>query len=296
MKLSGNSPRVRRAPHNMRWPGGRNVAVVMNIAYEMWTDDSASGVGPMGNPLPAGIRDPNAVSYGKYGANAGIQRLLRGLDKAGAKANIFTSGLLAERDPAQVKAIAEAGHEIVAHGWAQNLIPATLTAEQDEQYIRQTTEALESVTGARPRGWISPRATADENTMRRLVKHGYEWQGDALDADLPYTETYPEGDLIAVPLTIEINDLSHSMRFGRTPQQFVDLFEETLPKLVANRDDVVILDVLVHTHCYGRPAGAWAYEEIATNCAQRDDIWLTTRGAIADHFRKESQTVTAAAE
>jgi len=296
MELSQNSPRVRRSPNGMRWPGDRNVAVVLNIAYEMWTDDSASGVGPMGNPLPAGIRDPNAVSYGKYGANVGIQRLLRGLEKAGASANIFTSGLLAERDPAQVKAIADAGHEIVAHGWAQNLIPATLSAEQDTAYIRQTTEALESVTGRRPRGWISPRATADENTMRRLVQHGYEWQGDALDADLPYAEAYPEGELIAVPLTIEINDLSHSMRFGRTPQQFVDLFDETLPKLLVNRDDVVILDVLVHTHCYGRPAGAWAYADIAAKCAQRDDIWLTTRGSIADHFRKESRAVSAAAE
>jgi hypothetical protein len=30
------------------------------------------GVGPMGNPLPSGIFDPNADSYGRYGARAGI--------------------------------------------------------------------------------------------------------------------------------------------------------------------------------------------------------------------------------
>jgi hypothetical protein len=42
--------------------------------------------------------------------------------------------------------------------------------------------------------------------------------------------------------------------------------------------------VLCHTHCYGRPAGAWAYDEIAKKCANRGDIWVTTRGKIADHF------------
>jgi len=41
--------------------------------------------------------------------------------------------------------------------------------------------------------------------------------------------------------------------------------------------------VLVHAHCYGRPACSWAYAEIAERCAGRQDIWVTTRGRIADH-------------
>ena len=278
-------PEIRPSPAGMRWPGGRNVAVVFNVAYEMWSDGATSGVGPMGNPLPAGCFDPNADSYGRYGATTGIRRLMRALDRAGVQANVFTSGLLAERQPDQVRAVAEAGHEIVAHGWAQNLIPATLDAAEDDRLIRATTEALEAVTGTRPRGWISPRATPAVDTARRLVAQGYGWQGDALDTDLPYLQRYPEGELIAVPLTIEINDLSHGMRFGRTPGQFVELFNETLAHLLADPEDVVILDVLVHTHCYGRAGGAWAYAEIARSCAARDDIWITTRGAIADHFR-----------
>ena len=32
-----------------------------------------------------------------------------------------------------------------------------------------------------------------------------------------------------------------------------------------------------------RPGGAWAYEEIARQVSARDDIWLTTREAIADY-------------
>lgn len=284
-KIEG--PRIRNAPANLLWPGQRNVAVVFNIAYEAWSAGRTSGVGPMGNPLPAGMFDPNADSYGRYGANAGIHRLMRMLDRTGVRANVFASGILAERDPVQVKAVSEAGHEIVAHGYAQDLIPATLTAEEDEDYIKRTTDLLTQVTGARPKGWISPRATAGVETRRRLAKHGYEWQGDALDADLPYVEEHPDGDLLAIPLCTDFNDLSHSMRFGRTPQQFVENFEECLDALLKLRDDPVILDVLVHTHCYGRPAGAWAYGELARRCAERNDIWLTTRGQIAEHVQED---------
>lgn len=277
-------PQVVRAPANFRWPGGRNVAVVFNVAYEVWSEEAASGIGPMGNPLPAGVFDHNAESYGNYGAQAGIQRLMRMLDRARVRANVFTSGALALRDPGQVRAVVDAGHEIVSHGFTQDMIPSKLTPEQDEESIARTTAELGRIIGRHPAGWISPRATAGEETMRRLIRHGYRWQGDVLDTDLPYIQRFPEGSLVAIPLSYEFNDLAHSMRFGRTPQQFVESFEQSLAQVLADKEDTVILDVLVHTHCYGRPACAWAYGAIAKMCAQRDDIWVTTRGQIADHF------------
>jgi hypothetical protein len=277
-------PQITHAPAGFRWPGGRHVAVVLNIAYEAWSETATSGIGPMGNPLPAGVFDHNAESYGNYGAQAGIRRLMRMLDRAKAHANVFTSGALALRAPQQVRAIAGTGHEIVAHGFTQDMIPSTLTARQDEAAIAQTTEELSRVIGQHPGGWISPRATSGEDTTRRLIQHGYRWHGDALDADLPYLQHFPEGDITAIPLSYEFNDLAHSMRFGRTPQQFVESFEQSLMHALADKGDTVILDVLVHTHCYGRPACAWAYGAIANLCVLRDDIWLTTRGRIADHF------------
>lgn len=284
MSQARTLPQIVNAPANFRWPGGRNVAVVFNVAYEVWSEGAASSIGPMGNPLPGGVFDHNAESYGNYGANAGIRRLMRQLDAAGVQANVFTSGALAVRNPEQVRAVVNAGHEIVSHGFAQDLIPSKLTAEQDEDSIAKTTAELTEIIGHHPNGWISPRATAGEETMRRLIKHGYRWQGDVLDTDLPYIQKFPEGNLVAIPLSYEYNDLAHSMRFGRTPQQFINIFEQALPHLLAAKDDTVIIDVLVHTHCYGRPSCAWAYGAIAKMCAERDDIWVTTRGRIADHF------------
>lgn len=272
------------APRDYRWPDGRHVAVVLNVAYETWGVGKRSGVGPMGNPLPDGAFDFNADSYGRYGANAGVRRLASILDAAGVRGSFLTSGAVAVQDPTQVRSLAEAGHELVAHGYTQDLIPSLLTADEDEWSIRKTTAALAEATGVRPRGWLSPRATAGPDTLQRLAAQGYQWHADALDSDLPYLQRFPTGDLVAVPLSIELNDLPHAMRFGRTPRQFVEMFGDVMAHLLATKEDVVIVDVMAHAHCYGRAGNAWAFREVVMHCASNDEIWLTTRGAIAQHF------------
>ena len=51
-------------------------AVCVNIMCEMWTDDAAPGVGPMGNPLAKGHLDTQARSWAEYGMTTGGYRLL----------------------------------------------------------------------------------------------------------------------------------------------------------------------------------------------------------------------------
>ena len=275
--------RVIRLAPDFRWPGGRLVAVVFNVAYEAWSDGKTPGLGPMGNPLPAGVFDTNALSWGHYGPVRGIERLLKALDRVKLKASVMVSGVLAERAPDTVKAIASAGHEIVAHAYAQEIVPAALTPEADRADIAKTTELLASVAGARPKGWISPRGTPGRDSARHLLEAGYEWQGDVFDDDRPYVQQFEQGRIVAIPLTMEINDLPHAMRFGRSPRQFVEAFDDLLGHVLAAEEQALMIDVTAHAHCYGRPAGAWAYEAIARKVMWRDDVWVGTRGEIASH-------------
>src|SRR5215468_8180374 len=89
--------RVIRLDRAFRWPGGRSVATVFNIAYEAWSDGKAPGLGPMGNPLPPGVFDTNALSWGCYGATRGLERLLLVLDQVKLQASIMVSGVFADR-------------------------------------------------------------------------------------------------------------------------------------------------------------------------------------------------------
>jgi len=283
MSSAAAEPRTRHFSKDLRWPGGSHVAVVFGVAYEAWSDGKAPGIGPMGNPLPAGAFDTNALSWGRYGQEPGIERLLRILDRTGHKASIMVSGILAERAPNQVKAIVNGGHEVVAHSYAQDVVPATLSLEDDQENIRKTTSLLEQVAGVRPVGWASPRGTPSASTVRELIRSGYRYHSDVLDGDMPYAQEFSDGSIIAVPFTMDVNDLPHAMRFGRTPRQFVEMFNDYLSHTLKAPDWPIVIDVTAHCHCYGRPGGAWAYEEIARQMKGRDDVWLTTRAAIADH-------------
>src|SRR5262245_19211723 len=162
--------RVVRLDRSFRWPGGRHVAVVLNVAYEGWSDGKAPGVGPMGNPLPGGTFDTNALSWGSYGATRGIERLLGILGRTGRRASVLASGIFGERTPATVRAIVEAGHVLVAHSFTQDTIPAQLKPEQVRDDIVSTTTALEAACGKRPRGWISPRGTPSADSAAFLLE------------------------------------------------------------------------------------------------------------------------------
>lgn len=269
----------------LTWPGGKRVAVVFNLAWEMWTPGATSGVGPMGNVLADGFFDPNAHGYGRYNTTAGVGRLVRIMERHGIAASLLTSGLVAERFPDQVRGHALAGHEIVAHGLGQNLVFPTLSPDRARHSIERSTELIEAAIGRKPSGWISPRVTSAPENQRDFARAGYLWHGDAIDDDLPYLQRFGDADILAIPVSVEFNDLPHAMRFGRTPGQFVELVTEALDAIRRQPAETILLDIFAHGHCYGRPAAAWAIDEIARACAGDDALWITTRSEIADHCR-----------
>ncbi|MCE0507309.1 polysaccharide deacetylase family protein [Roseivivax sp. GX 12232] len=265
------------------WPEGRRIAVIFNLAYEAWSEGATSGVGPMGNLLADGLFDPNADCYGRYNATHGIPRLVSILERHGIPASLMTSGLVASDHPQTLRDFAAAGHDIVAHGFAQDMVFPTLSAGEAEHSIVETTARIEAALGQRPAGWISPRVTSGPSVQHRLAELGYAWHGDVIDDDRPYVQRFGASNILAIPMSVEFNDLPHAMRFGRTPGQFVELFGTALEGIKRQPPETIILDVFAHGHCYGRPAAAWAIDEIARLCNADRDLWLTTRSEIAAH-------------
>lgn len=280
-----SSCEIIRLANDFLWPQDKRLAVIFNVAYEMWAPGKYSSVNPMGNVLSDDTIDPNSDSYGRYNANAGCRRLLDIAEREGVVTSVFTSGLVAEHHANELRKLAEFGHEIIGHSYGQDMVFPHLSKQQKEDNISKSTQLIESATGERPYGWVSPRITSDLEVQHKLAQHGYKWHGDVLDDDLPYLQRFADSEIMAIPVTIDFNDLPHAMRFGRTPEQFVQMFMTTLDKLLASSRETLILDVIVHGHCYGRPAGAWAFEEIVKRCSQEKNLWLTTRGQIFEYAR-----------
>jgi len=278
-------PADTRLPNDYRWPGGKRVAVIANAAYEAWSPGKAPGIGPMGNVLQPGFLDLNALSWADYGHRRGIQRILRALERRAVKASVMVCGVLAEKHPETVRAIAAAGHEIVAHSYAMDVIPVYLDEASERDNIRRTLELIERASDVRPTGWISPRATPSPRTLRLLIEEGFLWHGDCLDDDLPYLQTLGARSIVAIPLGMPVNDLPISVRYGNNARAMVEAFEDELSYLLEHEDGPGKIDVTVHAHVYGRPTGIWAYEEILELARETQGVWVGTRAELAAQIR-----------
>ncbi|MCK9512660.1 MAG: polysaccharide deacetylase family protein [Pigmentiphaga sp.] len=269
-------------PPDFRWPGGQRIGIVFRVALESWSDGVWPGISPMGNPLKPGYPDLNARSWGDYGVRRGIHRALDTLARHDVRATIITNGIIAERHPEIVRRCLAEGHEVCAHSYAMDVMPSYLTPLEEAENIRRTTDLIEAAGGVRPLGWISPRATPTEHTYRLLAEAGYQWHGDTLDDDLPYLQDFGDHRIVAIPGTMEVNDLP--LANARQPAEvYVKNFERWLTYVQANALEVVKIDPTIHAHCYGRAAGIWAFDEVLAMAKQASNVWIGTRGEIAAH-------------
>lgn len=280
LNLHAGCTALRRMPDNFRWPGDRKLAIMVGVAYEAWSDGKAPGIGPMGNPLPAGFADTNALAWAEYGTNRGIDRLLRVLERRKVRATVMINGILCERAPDKVRRVHEAGHDIAAHSWAMDVMPTMLSEEQERDNIARTTQALVQLTGARPKGWISPRGTPSINTARLLAEAGYEWHLDLLDEDLPAVLTFGDHQLVELPAGMHVNDVPLHVRYGHPPETLASVFDAAL-KAMRSDTLALTLDVIVHAHVFGRPVGAAVFESILQQLAELPDAWMATASDMA---------------
>lgn len=96
--------------------------------------------------------------------------LLELLARHEAHATFFTLGWVAERQPALLRRIAAAGHEIASHGWWHRRL-TTLTPEEFREEARRSKAVLESLTGRMVTGFRAPSFS---------IVPGGEWAFDVL--------------------------------------------------------------------------------------------------------------------
>jgi Polysaccharide deacetylase len=212
-------------------------------------------------------------------------RRFRGPSTGRGAASIACSRVsrIAERHPDAVKAVANAGHEIVSHSYAMDVMPVMMKEDEERANIRRCTDLLQTVSGQTVKGWLSPRATPSANTARLLTEASYTWYGDTLADDLPWVETCGDKKIVAIPLSTDVNDM-RSMKDGAPIPSIVSTFEEQLARLREtgqHQSGPAQVDCTVHAHIFGRPHGAYYFEKVVKIAAAASDVWVATRLEIA---------------
>ena len=267
-----------------RWPEGKKLAVFVNIPLEGWSDEASPAIGPMGNPLKPGYLDTQSRSWARYAPTTGMPRLLDILRSKKVRATVFVSGIIADRYPELVKRIVDEGHEICGHSYSQDVLPVYLDEEADRKNIERCQRSITQASGKKITGWSSPRATPGLTTIKHLAEMGFLWHNDTFEADMPYLEDFNGKRLVAIPFTMEVNDMPLYVRYGNPPNTYTRNLERILEKWYSVHDSIGCLDVTAHAHVFGRPYGAVEFEEALDMVTSREWIWIPTHEEMAHAY------------
>src|SRR5260370_31558016 len=182
-------------PPDPQWPGRACVALQLVMNDEEGGDRSIlhgdaeaeaflhEVVG--GEPV-RGARNLQVESVYEYGSRVGFWRLLRLFAERDVKISVFAVAMALERHPEAARAIVEAGHEVVSHGWRW-IDYQFVEPEVEREHMRRAVESLTRTTGQRPLGWYTGRLSPQ---TRQLVveESGFLYDADAYNDDLPYSE------------------------------------------------------------------------------------------------------------
>jgi peptidoglycan/xylan/chitin deacetylase (PgdA/CDA1 family) len=135
--------------------------------------------------IARGMTTPTMISRGDYGV-VGTERLLAHLSEHDVPSTWFIPGHTIETYPASCRAVFEAGCEIAHHGWTHR-VPASLSAEEEEEELVRGNAAIEALTGRKARGYRSPAWDLSPHSIGLLLKHGFVYDSSLMGHDyLPY--------------------------------------------------------------------------------------------------------------
>ena len=124
-----------------------------------------------------------SISFDAAWGNEDTQQLIDILEKYKVKATFFVVGEWVDKYPESVKALADAGHEVMNHSNTHAHYPQ-LSADQVVADLNACNDKIEAVTGVRPTLVRLPYGDYDDNSINAVRSIGMEpiqWDVDSLD-------------------------------------------------------------------------------------------------------------------
>ncbi|MCC7227326.1 MAG: polysaccharide deacetylase family protein [Burkholderiaceae bacterium] len=278
----------------LRLPGGARLAVWVIVNVEEWDIDQ---------PMPRTVLTPPAGgspspdipnwAWHEYGNRVGFWRMLEVFDQHAIPAVLAVNGACLATYPQIAQAALKRHWEFLGHGFIQKNMQKV---DDEAEAIRLTTEAIQSLTGRPPRGWLGPGLTETWQTPDLLQEAGYDYVCDWVLDDQPIDLATRSGKTIAgIPYTQECNDVAmmliqhHSAReyYDRAMDQFEQLHHDA-------RDSARVMALVVHPYIMGAPHRLKWFRKVIEDLTQREDVVFWTGSQILDWYRSEQLRIAGA--
>jgi peptidoglycan/xylan/chitin deacetylase (PgdA/CDA1 family) len=184
--------------------------------------------------------------------------------------------------PRLAERIGEAKWEIVGHGYRQRSLQAD---GKEVELIESCLERVREFYGSRPRGWLGPGLKETPDTPEILKAAGVEYVCDWTLDDVPDWLATRHGPLIAVPYTVEINDVPIYAIQQHSSDEIERRFRDTLECYAEEaKHQPRILTIGLHPHIIAVPHRIAYLRRTVDALKSRSDTIFMTGAQIADWF------------
>ncbi len=276
--------RLSTTREKIKWKDSAKVLVALIIPVEFFPLNP-SGVpfkhpGSMATPYP----DLRHFTVRDYGNRVGIFRILNALKAQGLKAGFAINSEVARRYPPLIKAICDAGHEIIAHGISTDHIHhERLSQAEESTVIKHALDQFDSP----PTGWLSPARNQSSHTAALLAKAGLDYHMDWEMDQVPVTMKTDNGKITALPNSYELSDftLLHTRRQSEEAwlQQITD--SVALLRKEHKRFGGQMLGLTLTPYVIGQPYRIWALRDMLSMLVNAADVNVLTPSQILADFK-----------
>jgi peptidoglycan/xylan/chitin deacetylase (PgdA/CDA1 family) len=258
------------------WPNDARIVVAMTCLMENWSGDKGPPFSVQTTGLKPGTHDRAAMTWGHYGSRNGVWRLLKILNENKVPSTFVSNAYSMEIAPAAVEHMLKTGHEIAAHSYTQDALMAYLSPDEEKAIIGKCIDVFKKLTGAPPKGWLSPVLAPTAETERLIAEAGFLWYGDYNNIDLPFVVNTKGGPLVAFPHT----DFADHRVLRANPRDWFEVYKDTFDYLYANEPNS-LLNVTVHCHFGGRPLMAAQVDRILKYLRGFPGVWFARHDELA---------------
>jgi allantoinase len=276
------------------WPEGRRLAVYIVVCLEHFS----YGEGGLGLSYSPGIPHPNTYNWAwrEYGNRVGAWRLLALLQQHGIPPTVLLNSECYEHCPQLVDAYRAAGTEFVAHGRTNSIHPNDLDEEAERAMIRDIVEMMTEREGKAPAGWMSPGANPSAVTEDQLAENGFRYTLDWPMDDQPVWMRTRGGPLLSVPYPHEVNDVPMIALHHGTAGAFAEMMIDNLDELLEqSAQQPLVCGIVTHSFIVGQPYRLRRFRAAIEHLVGLPGVWITTPGAIAEHYPRIEAPPAAAA-
>ena len=275
----------------LRWPDNARLAlsVVVTLEHMEWLPPEGSfqsanlAGGSAARPFP----DYARISHREYGHRVGIYRVLDVLERHGIRPTVAMDAMTASNYPYLVRHCLDRGCEIIGHGISvSRMITGNMSEQQERDYIRESLDALTQATGEAPTGWMGPEYGESERTPRLLGEAGIRYLCDWANDEQPYPLKVPAGELFALPVMLELDDVVAMAHRKVTVERYGAMLREGFDGLY---DDGTTngraLVLSLHPWLIGQPFRIGVLDEALGHMMRRQGVWAASGAEVVDWYR-----------